>query len=72
MTKTRKARTSFLVPVADDVPLISTTQRVILRRSLDKARADIAAGNYDLVTTATLRKEFASVFRRRRGRSAEK
>jgi hypothetical protein len=72
MVKNRKARPGILVPVVEEVPRISDTEREELRKSLDRARADIAAGNYDVVTPATLREEFESVLGRRRTRSADK
>jgi len=62
MAKTRKARPSILVPVVEEVPRISEAERKTLRASLDRARADIAAGNYDVVTAASLRDEFEAVF----------
>lgn len=72
MAKNRKARPGILVPVVEEVPRISDSEREALRKSLDRARADIAAGNYDVVTPATLRQEFESVFGRGRGKSADK
>jgi hypothetical protein len=62
MAKTRKARSSILVPVVEEVPRISDADREALRSSLEKARADIAAGDYDVLTPASLRAEFESVF----------
>jgi hypothetical protein len=64
MAKTRKVRPSILVPVVEEVPRISDTERAALRSSLEKARADIAAGNYDVLTPAGLREEFEAVFGR--------
>jgi hypothetical protein len=69
MAKNRKTRPGILVPVVEEVPRISEREREALRKSLDKARADIAAGNYDVVTSATLRQEFESVFSRGRSKS---
>ena len=63
MAKARKARQGILVPIVEEVPRISETERAELRTSLKKARADIAAGNYDVLTPAALRAEFESVFR---------
>jgi hypothetical protein len=60
MAKTRKARPGILVPVVEEVPRISDTERKALRTSLEKARADIAAGNYDVLTPTVLREEFES------------
>jgi hypothetical protein len=70
MAKNRKTRPGVLIPVVEEVPLISDREREALRNSLDKARADIAAGNYDVVTSTTLRREFESVFGRGRSKSA--
>jgi hypothetical protein len=63
MAKTRKARPSILVPVVEEVPRISDAERDVLRASLETARADIAAGNYDVVTPEVLRGEFEGIFR---------
>ncbi len=63
MAKTLKARPSILVPTVEEVPRISDAERDALRASLERARADIAAGNYDVVTPATLRREFDGIFR---------
>ncbi len=63
MAKTRKARSGILVPVVEEVPRISEAEREELRASLKKARAEIAAGNYDVLTPATLRQEFDVIFR---------
>jgi len=62
MAKTRKARPGILVPVVEEVPRISDAERKALRASLEKARGDIAAGNYDVLTPAVLREEFKSTF----------
>jgi len=58
MAKTLKARAGILVPTVEEVPRISDAERRALRASLEQARADIAAGNYDVVTPASLRREF--------------
>jgi hypothetical protein len=63
MAKTRKARPGILVPVVEEVPRISDAERKALRVSLEKARADIAAGNYDVLTPEVLRGEFEDIFR---------
>lgn len=63
MAKTLKARKSILVPTVEEVPRITDAERKALRASLESARADIAAGNYDIVTAATLRREFDGIFR---------
>jgi hypothetical protein len=62
MAKTRKARPGILVPVVEEVPRISDTERKALRASLEKARGDIAAGNYDVLTPELLRSEFDDIF----------
>ncbi len=62
MAKTLKARASILVPTVEEVPRISDAERRALQESLEKARADIAAGNYDVVTPASLRHEFNRIF----------
>ena len=72
MAKNRKTRPGILVPVVEEVPRISDIEREALRKSLDKARADIAAGNYDVVTPVTLRQEFENVFGRGSSKSAGK
>jgi hypothetical protein len=53
----------------EEVPLISEAEREQLIDSLEQARADIAAGNYDVVTSSTLRAEFASVFKQDKARN---
>jgi hypothetical protein len=63
MAKTLKARPSILVTTVEEVPRISEAEREALRESLERARTDIAAGNYDVVTPATLRREFEDIFR---------
>jgi hypothetical protein len=60
MAKTRKVRPGILVSALEEVPHISDTERKALRVSLEKARGDIAAGNYDVLTLAVLREEFES------------
>jgi hypothetical protein len=64
MSKTQKARpaTGILVPVIEEVPRISESERQELRASLEKARADIAAGNFDVVTRKSLRDEFEDIY----------
>ena len=65
MSKTQKTRraTGILVPVIEEVPRISESERQELHASLDKARREIAAGNFDIVTTESLHDEFETVFR---------
>ena len=58
MPKALKDRPSILVPTVEEVPRISDAERNALRSSLEKARADIATGKYDVVTPATLKHEF--------------
>jgi hypothetical protein len=58
MAKSRKGRTSMLVPAVVEVPRIPDAERDALVVNLAKARADIAAGKYAIVTAATLRREF--------------
>ena len=62
MAKMLKARTSILVPTVEEMPHISDAERRALRASLEQARADIAAGDYDVVTPASLRREFNRLF----------
>lgn len=69
MAKTPKSQLSILVPTVEEVPRISDAERDALRLSLEKARADIAAGHYDVVTPATLRQEFESILRDKRDAS---
>jgi hypothetical protein len=64
MPKTRKPRAGLLVPVVEEVPRISDAERQALRASLEKARADIAGGDYDVLTPGVLREEFEAVFGR--------
>lgn len=64
MTHTIKSRApSILVPTIEEVPRISDAERQALRASLDQARADIAAGNFDVVTWETLQVELDGIFR---------
>jgi hypothetical protein len=62
MGKTLKTRPGILVPTVEEVTRISDAERERLRKSLEKARADIAAGDYDVVTPTTLRREFDDIF----------
>ena len=64
MPKSRKARPGLLVPIVEEVPRISDAERQALRTSLEKARADIAAGDYDVLAPGVLREEFEAVFGR--------
>jgi hypothetical protein len=52
----------MLVPTVAEVPRIRNAERDKLRASLEQARADIAAGDYDVVTSASLRREFDGMF----------
>ncbi len=62
MAKSLKAQKSILIPTVEEVPRISNAERKALRASLKKARADIAAGDYDVVTAVSLRREFDDIF----------
>ncbi len=62
MAKNRKTRPGVLVPVVEEVPRISGSEREALRKSLDKARANIVAGRYDVLTPTTLRGEFEGIY----------
>jgi hypothetical protein len=53
----------MLIPLVEEVPQISDAEREQLIDSLEQARAEIAAGNYDVVTSSTLRAEFENVFK---------
>jgi len=63
MAKTSISRPSILVPTLEEVPRISDKEREELRASLDAARTDIAAGNYDVVTPETMRAAFDGILR---------
>jgi len=63
MGKTLKTRPGILVPTVEEVTRLSDVERERLRKSLEKARADIAAGDYDVLTPRTLRREFEDIFR---------
>ena len=54
-----------LVPVVDEVPRISDAERVELLESLKEASADIAAGNFDVLTPQFLRMEFDKIMAER-------
>lgn len=53
---------SVLIPVIEEISLVSETEREALRASITRAHADIAAGDYDVVTSETLRTEFNGIF----------
>jgi hypothetical protein len=53
----------MLIPVVEEVPRISEVERKQLIGSLEQARADIGAGNYEILTSSSLRAEFESVFK---------
>ena len=57
----------MLIPVVEEVPRISDVERKDLIDSLEQARADIANGNYQILTSSTLQAEFEGVFKRGRG-----
>lgn len=56
------SRLSTLPGAAEKAPSLSNAERMKLRDSLDKARAEIAAGDYDAFTPELLRKEFDAVY----------
>jgi hypothetical protein len=60
MSSTETAN-SVLVPSVEDVPRISAAERKGLIASLKQGRADIAAGNFDVLTPGALRKEFETI-----------
>ena len=64
MSKTLRMpeRPSLLIPVVDEVPLIPDAERAALRVSLEKAAADIASGDFDVVTPQSLRSEFNAIY----------
>lgn len=45
-----------------DMPRISDQERTALRASLDRAKAEIAAGQFDEVTAESLRAEFNAIY----------
>lgn len=64
MTRTLKTGASrgVLVPTIEEVPRISDAEREELRVSLDKARAEIKAGDYDVLTPELLHAEFDAIY----------
>jgi hypothetical protein len=64
MSKTQREpeRPSLLIPAVDEVPLIPDTERAALLGSLKKASADIASGDFDVVTPRSLRSEFDAIY----------
>ena len=66
MSKSLKPRSlpGFLVPTIEEVPRISESEREALEASLEDARAEIAAGNFDVVTSQSLHDEFEEMYRR--------
>lgn len=58
---TTKISDTILVPTVEEVPRISDAERAELLASLEAARADIAAGNYDVLGPDTLRREFEAI-----------
>ena len=66
MTKTITQQKTSFVPVTtmEEVPVLSDEEREPLRASLDQARAEITAGNFDELTSERLRAEFDAVFYR--------
>jgi hypothetical protein len=55
-------RPSLPVPALDEVPCISDSERAKLQTSLGKASADIASGNFDVLTPQSLRTEFDGIY----------
>ena len=55
-------RPSLLIQAVDEVPRISDAERSALRTSLEKASADIASGDFDVVTPQSLRSEFDAIY----------
>jgi hypothetical protein len=64
MSKTLRSpeRPSLLIPAVDEVPVISDAERATLRDSLEKAGAEIASGDFDVVTPQSLRSEFDAIY----------
>ena len=60
MSRTKTTSMVF-VPSVEEVPRISDSERTELLASLEAGRAEIAAGNFDVVTSGSLRKEFAAI-----------
>jgi hypothetical protein len=56
-----KTAMTVLVPSVEEVPRISDAEREDLIASLNQSRADIAAGNFDVLTPGTLREEFDAI-----------
>jgi hypothetical protein len=52
---------SMLVRSVEEVPRISDAERAELLASLKASRAEIAAGNFDVLKHGTLRKEFEAI-----------
>jgi len=62
MSKTEAMR-NVLVPSVEAVPRISDAERSELLASIKASRAEIAAGNFDVLKPGTLRKEFEAILR---------
>jgi hypothetical protein len=56
--------TRIFVPTVEETPRISDAERAELLSSLEQARAEIAAGRYDVVTSASLQAEFDDILER--------
>jgi hypothetical protein len=54
---------NMLVPSVEEVSRISDAERAELLASLKASRAEIAAGNFDVLKRGTLRKEFEAILR---------
>ena len=54
---------TMIVPTMVEVPRISETERAELLASLEKGRAEIAAGKYHVLKPGDLRTEFEAIMR---------
>ena len=55
---------TIFVPTVEEEPRLSDPERAKLLASLDAARIDIPAGQYDVLGPDTLRREFAAILDR--------
>jgi hypothetical protein len=64
MSRTLKIEESvtLLIPIVDEVPRIPDAERAALRASLETASADIASGDFDVLTPISLRAEFDAIY----------
>ena len=58
-----KPSDTILVPTVEAVPRITDAERAELLASLEQGRADIEAGNYDVIGPHTLRREFDAIMK---------